>query len=173
MFLSPSQRCWLLSCLKRKQLLDSARGLTADRVHVIYSSRFVGRYDQFLGIQADPNRLYVAYTRGRLATAVWMEREPLGCPDEECWEGWMPTFNNHPAKSASSRTTQQGIQFAARRLALLHRGEVAEPAGSAHSAPTEFHHRRHRRHRRHRKNLSVNGSPTDPNISSGMHAEVL
>ena len=37
-------------------LLDSARGLTADRVHVIYSSRFVGRYDQFLGIQADPSR---------------------------------------------------------------------------------------------------------------------
>ena len=133
-------------------LLDSARGLTADRVHVIYSSRFVGRYDQFLGIQADPNRLYVAYTRGRLATTVWMEREPLGCPNEECWEGWMPTFNNHPAKSASSRTTQQWIQFAGRRLALLHRGEVAEPAGSAHSAPTEFHHRRHRRHRRHRKN---------------------
>ena len=51
-------------------LLDSARGLTADRVHVIYSSRFLGRYDQFLGIQADPSRLYVAYTRGRLATIV-------------------------------------------------------------------------------------------------------
>ena len=123
-------------------LLDSARGLTADRVHVIYSSRFVGRYDQFLGIQADPSRLYVAYTRGRLATTVWMEREPLGFPNEECWEDWMPTFTSHPAKSASSRTTQQWIQFAGRRLALLHRGEVAEPAESAHSAPTEFHPRR-------------------------------
>ena len=35
-------------------LLDSARGLTADRVHVIYSSRFVGRYDQFLGFKQTP-----------------------------------------------------------------------------------------------------------------------
>ena len=112
-------------------LLDSARGLTADRVHVTYSSRFVGRYDQFLGIQADPSRLYVAYTRGRLATTVWMEREPLGFPDEQRRGDhkiyWMPELSNHPAKSASSRTTQQWIQFAARRLALLHRGEVAEP----------------------------------------------
>ena len=30
-------------------LLDSARGLTADSVHVIYSSRFVGGYDQLQG----------------------------------------------------------------------------------------------------------------------------
>ena len=30
-------------------LLDSARGLTADRVHVIFSSRFVGSYDQLEG----------------------------------------------------------------------------------------------------------------------------
>ena len=59
-------------------LLDSVRGLNADRVHVTYSSRFVGRHDQLLAIQADPSRLYVAYTRGRLATVVWMEREPLG-----------------------------------------------------------------------------------------------
>ena len=85
-------------------LLDSARGLTADRVHVIYSSRFVGRYDQFLGIQADPSRLYVAYTRGRLVSG-WSGNHSasqmknvgkIGCH----------TDNNHPAKSASSRTTR-------------------------------------------------------------------
>ena len=56
-------------------LLDSARGVTADRVHVIFSSRFVGSYNQPQGSQADPNQLYVAYTRGRLATTVWMEQE--------------------------------------------------------------------------------------------------
>ena len=62
-------------------LLDSARGLTADRVHVIYSSRYVGRYDQLLGIQADPSRLSVAYTRGRLATTVWHMQNigKIGC----------------------------------------------------------------------------------------------
>ena len=120
-------------------LLDSARGLTADRVHVIFSSRFVGCYNQLQGIQADPNRLCVAYTRGRLATTVWMEQEPLGLPSdgEECWRRWMPEFENHPAKKSLSPTTQQWIDFAAQRRALLSRGEV-EPAttGSAHSAPS-------------------------------------
>ena len=122
-------------------LLDSARGLTADRVHVIFSSRFVGSYDQLQGIQADPNQLYVAYTRGRLATTVWMEQEPLGLPrdGEGCWTGWMPEFENHPAKKLFSPRRQQWIEFAAQRHALLSRGEV-EPAttgpGSAHSAPS-------------------------------------
>ena len=63
-------------------LLDSARGLTADRVHVVYSSRFVGRYDQLQWVQADPDRLCVAHARGRLALTVWMEQEPLGLPSE-------------------------------------------------------------------------------------------
>ena len=122
-------------------LLDSARGLTADRVHVIFSSRFVGSYDQLEGIQADPNRLYVAYTRGRLATTVWMEQEPLGLPSdaEVCWTDWMPEFENHPGsrKNLLSPSHQQWIEFAAKRHALLSRGEV-EPAatGSAHSAPS-------------------------------------
>ena len=118
-------------------LLDSARGLTADRVHVIFSSRFVGCYDQLQGIQADPNRVYVAYTRGRLATTVWMEQEPLGLPSdgEEHWRSWMTEFENHPAKKSLSPTVQQWIEFAAQRYALLRRGEV-EPTGSAHSAPS-------------------------------------
>ena len=120
-------------------LLDSARGLTADRVHVIFSSSFVGCYDQLQGIQADPNRVYVAYARGRLATTVWMEQEPLGLPSdgEERWRRWMPEFENHPAKKSLSPTTQQWFEFAAQRYALLSRGEV-EPAttGSAHSAPS-------------------------------------
>ena len=127
-------------------LLDSARGLTADRVHVIFSSRFVGSYDQLEGIQADPSRLYVAYTRGRLATTVWMEQEPLGLPsggdseDLECWRRWMPEFENHPAKKSLSPTTQQWIEFAAKRHALLSRGEVEPSAtGSAHSAPSHSH----------------------------------
>ena len=120
-------------------ILDSARGLTADRVHVIFSSRFVGSYDQLQGIQADPNRLYVAYARGRWATTVWMEQEPLGLPSdaEECWTDWLPEFENHPGKKLFSPSHQQWIEFAAKRHALLSRGEV-EPAttGSAHSAPS-------------------------------------
>ena len=95
-------------------LLDSARGLTADRVHVIFSSRFVGSYDQLEGIQADPNRLYVAYARGRLATTVWMEQEPLGLPSdaEVCWTDWMPEFENHPGsrKNLLSPSHQQWIE---------------------------------------------------------------
>ena len=143
-FLSPSQRCWLHSCLRSAKrvdvvLLDSARGLTADRVHVNVSSRFVGSYDQLQGIQADPNRLYVAYTQGRLATTLWMEQEPLGLPSdaEVCWTDWLPEFENHPDKKLLSPSHQQWIEFAAKRHALLSRGEV-EPAatGSAHGAPS-------------------------------------
>eukprot|EP00971_Amphidinium_carterae_P250985 4982291-Amphidinium_carterae.1 len=63
-------------------LLDSARGLTAERVHVVHCSRFVGCYDQHQGIQSDPNREYVSYTRGRLSTTVWLEMEPLGTPEQ-------------------------------------------------------------------------------------------
>ena len=94
-------------------LLDSAHGLTADRVHVIFSSRFVGSYDQLEGIQADPNRLYVAYARGRLATTVWMEQEPLALPSdaEVCWTDWMPEFENHPGKIFSRPAISNGLSL--------------------------------------------------------------
>ena len=69
-------------------LLDSARGMTADYVHVIRSSRFVlpdGRNsnDQYHGIQGDLKREYISYTRGRLKTCVWLEELPHGSPGQK------------------------------------------------------------------------------------------
>ena len=65
----------------------------------------------------------------------------LGLPSvaEKCWTDWFPEFENHPAKKIFSPGHQQWIEFAAKRHALLRRGEV-EPAatGSAHSAPSRW-----------------------------------
>ena len=44
-----------VACMK-EVLLDSARGMTADNVHVIRASRNPGSHDQYYGIQYDANR---------------------------------------------------------------------------------------------------------------------
>ena len=68
--------------------------------------------------------------------------EPLGLPSdsEKCWTDWLPEFEKHPAKKNVSVATRHRIEFAAKRRALLRRGEV-EPAttGSAQSAPCQCH----------------------------------
>ena len=62
-------------------VLDTFQGLTADIVHVIRGSRQPGAQDQYWGIQSDLRREYIAYTRGRLCTAVWLDSLPFGIPD--------------------------------------------------------------------------------------------
>ena len=64
-----------------------------------------------------------------MATTVWMEQEPLGLHAEVCWTDRMPEFENHPGKNLLSPSHQQWIEFAAKRHALLSRGEV-EPAAT-------------------------------------------
>ncbi len=55
------------------KILDSIRGLTAQITYIVRRRRFVGELDQFSGIQADARREYIAYTRGRLKTVVFLE----------------------------------------------------------------------------------------------------
>ncbi len=74
--------------------LDSARGLDCEYVHVIRQSRVPGQYDQWKGIQADAKRMYIAYTRGRRRTRVWLERWPHGHPNE--YRKFPEELNNCP-----------------------------------------------------------------------------
>ena len=55
------------------KILDSIRGFTAQIAYVVRHRRFVGEQDQFSGIQADPRREYIAYTRARLKNTVFLE----------------------------------------------------------------------------------------------------
>ena len=77
-----------------EQLRDDSSFARRGRDLWARSGRTMGRYDPLQGIQADPNRLYVADARGRLATTVWMEQEPLDLPSdaEQCWTDWLPEF---------------------------------------------------------------------------------
>jgi hypothetical protein len=61
-------------------LVDSARGITGHYCHVVRGRRWVDTPDQYVGIQGDPAREYIAYTRGRQQTTVWLEQEPFGWP---------------------------------------------------------------------------------------------
>ena len=66
-----------VACIK-VVLLDSARGMTADYVHVIRASRKPGGHDQYWGIQSVANREYIAYARGKYVCNMWFEVQPLG-----------------------------------------------------------------------------------------------
>ena len=70
-----------VACIK-VVLLDSARGMTADYVHVIRASRKPGSHDQYYGIQSDANREYIAYTRGKYVCNMWLEVQPFGHPSQ-------------------------------------------------------------------------------------------
>ena len=63
-------------------MLDSARGTTADYVHAIRGSRKLGSHDQYWGIQADANREYIAYTRGKYVCNMGFEVQPVGHPGQ-------------------------------------------------------------------------------------------
>ena len=70
-----------VACIK-VVLLDSARGMTADYVHVIRASRRPDSRDQYWGIQAEPNREYISYTRGKYMCNMWLEVQPFGHPGQ-------------------------------------------------------------------------------------------
>ena len=109
-------------------LLDSALGLTTDRVHVIYSSgSWAGTicckgFRQTLTTLEDDWQLLSGWSRSHLASQVKIVGQ-IGS-----------------SKKTTSLATRQWIEFADERHALLRRGEV-EPAtaGSAHSAPCQWH----------------------------------
>jgi hypothetical protein len=95
-----------VTCIK-VILLDSARGMTADYVHVVRGSRKPGQHDQYWGIQADTKREYISYTRAKYVCHVWLESKPFGLP------GW------ESARPAKSDAASKGYDHAARRNALI------------------------------------------------------
>ena len=70
-----------VACIK-VVLLDSARGMTADYVHVIRASRRPDSHDQYWGIQAGPNREYISYMRCKDVCNMWLEVQPFGHPGQ-------------------------------------------------------------------------------------------
>ena len=94
------------ACIK-VVLLDSARGMTADYVHVIRASRNPNRHDQYWGIQSDPKREYIAYTRGKYICNMWLEVRPFGHPGQ-------PVARFSPKDHAS-----KGMALANKRNALI------------------------------------------------------
>ena len=95
-------------------VLDSARGLTAEYVHVIRGERFVDATDQYLGIQGDPKREYIAYSRGRWSTTVWLQTKPFGWPGEL----------TKPPKIRPSERLAKGQSLALLRNTLLQAGHM-------------------------------------------------
>jgi hypothetical protein len=71
-----------VTCIK-VMLLDSARGMTADYVHVVRGSRIPHHHDQYWGIQADTKRECISYTRAKYVCHVWLETQPFGHPGAE------------------------------------------------------------------------------------------
>lgn len=61
-------------------IVDSMTGPTSQISHIIRHRRVVTAADQHKGHQADPRRFYVALTRARRSTTVWLEKEPFGTP---------------------------------------------------------------------------------------------
>jgi hypothetical protein len=88
-------------------LLDSARGMTADYVHVIRGSRKPDCEDQYWGIQSDTKREYISYTRARQVCHVWLERKPFGAPNED-----LPAVD-------MSNSMSKGYRHAASRNGLI------------------------------------------------------
>ncbi len=60
--------------------IDSLTGPTAEYCHVVRHRRTVHVADQDKGLQADARRMYIAYTRGKRRTTVWLETQPTGLP---------------------------------------------------------------------------------------------
>ncbi len=93
----------LCSCLwdpkeVRVVLTSAARGRSCDFVHAIRHRRYLDKPDQYNGLQADFKRDYICYTRGRLNTVMWLEKQPYGAPFAER----MPPNSKHvPAREHS------------------------------------------------------------------------
>ena len=98
-------------------------------MHVIFSSRFVGSYDQLQGIQADPNRLYVAYagddwqllsgwSRSHLASQVMQKCVgQIGCQNSRTTQG----------KSFYRPASSNGSSLQPSDMRLLSRGKLNLP----------------------------------------------
>jgi hypothetical protein len=95
-----------VTCIK-VMLLDSARGMTADYVHVVRGSRIPHHHDQYWGIQADTKREYISYTRAKYVCHVWLESQPFGPPGVES------------ARPSKSDAASKGYDHAALRNDLI------------------------------------------------------
>jgi hypothetical protein len=82
-----------VACIKLV-LLDNARGMTADYVHVIRGSRNPGSHDQYWGIQSGTNKEYIADARGKYVCNTWLEVQPFGHPGQPA-----ATFNEKDSVS--------------------------------------------------------------------------
>ena len=107
-------------------IVDTLTGPTAEVTHIIRHRRVTTATDQHRGLQSDPRRLYVALTRGKISTTVWMEKEPFGMP-------WRRTERVRRSENATDAEAQT---FLYRMFDAIQ--EFAIPAEDADEAPLPF-----------------------------------